>query len=89
MFGLTFKAHGSHCVWSICLECQNKYFLVWTSSSVNKSIVLNCAVLYCILLNCIELNYIVSYCVVLCCVVMYYIICVDRINIVAFKVNLQ
>ena len=28
-----------HCVRSIRLECQNKYFLVWTSSSVNKSII--------------------------------------------------
>ena len=28
----------SHCVRSIRLECQNKYFFVWTSSSVNKSI---------------------------------------------------
>ena len=25
------------CVRSIRLECQNKYFLVWTSSSVNNS----------------------------------------------------
>ena len=41
---LTFKVHGSHCVRFICLECQNKsrnkYFLVWTSSSVDKSILL-------------------------------------------------
>ena len=29
-----------YCVRSIRLECQNKYFLVWTSSSVNKSIIL-------------------------------------------------
>ena len=36
---LTFKAHGPHCVRSIRLECQNKYFLEWTSSSVNKSII--------------------------------------------------
>ena len=34
-----FKAHGRHCVRSICLECQNKYFLIWSSSSVNKSII--------------------------------------------------
>ena len=37
IFVLTFKAHGPYCVRSIRLECQNKYFLVWTSSSVNKS----------------------------------------------------
>ena len=30
--------HGPHFVRSIRLECQNKYFLVWTSSLVNKSI---------------------------------------------------
>ena len=35
-----------HCVRSIRLECQNNYVLVWTSSSVNKSIVLYCIVLY-------------------------------------------
>ena len=32
------QGHGPHCVWSIHLECQNKYFLVL--SSVNKSILL-------------------------------------------------
>ena len=31
-------AWTSHSVRSIRLECQNKYFLVWTSTSVNKSI---------------------------------------------------
>ena len=29
----------THCVRSIRLERQNKYFLVWTSRSVNKSII--------------------------------------------------
>ena len=38
IFVLTFKVYELHCVRSIRLECQNKYFLVWTSSSVNKSI---------------------------------------------------
>ena len=33
-----FKAHGPHFVRFIRLECQNKYFLVWASSLVNKSI---------------------------------------------------
>ena len=28
IFVLTFKAHGPHCVRSIRLECQNKYFLL-------------------------------------------------------------
>ena len=40
IFVLTFKAHGPHCVWSVRLECRNKYFLVCISSSVNKSIIL-------------------------------------------------
>ena len=31
--------NGPHCVRSIRLECQNKYFFVWASSSVNKSII--------------------------------------------------
>ena len=35
----TFKAHENHCIHSIRLECQNKYFLIWISSSVNKSII--------------------------------------------------
>ena len=30
---------NAHCVQSISVECHNKYFLVWTSTSVNKSIV--------------------------------------------------
>ena len=34
IFVLTFKMHGSHCVQSILLECQNKYFVVYTSCSV-------------------------------------------------------
>ena len=38
-YALNVNAHGPHCVRSIRLECQNKYFLVWTSSSVNKSII--------------------------------------------------
>ena len=37
---LTFNARGPHFVRPIRLECQNKYFLVWTSSSVNNSIIL-------------------------------------------------
>ena len=41
IFLLIFKAHGPDYVRSIRLECQNKYFLVWTSSSVNKSISLH------------------------------------------------
>ena len=36
---MTFKVHGPHFIRSIRLECQNKYFLVWTEISVNKSIV--------------------------------------------------
>ena len=32
--------HWHQCVRSTRLECQNKYFLVCTTSSVNKSIVL-------------------------------------------------
>ena len=34
------QAHRPHCVRSMRLEYQNKYFLVWASSSVNKSILL-------------------------------------------------
>ena len=45
IFVLKFKAQGLHCVWSIRLEHQKKYFLVWTSLLVNDSISLtDCAV---------------------------------------------
>ena len=37
IFVLTFKAYGPNEVRSMRLECQNKYFLVWTEISVNKS----------------------------------------------------
>ena len=30
--------HGPHCVRYICLDCQNKYFLIWIPHFVNKSI---------------------------------------------------
>ena len=39
IFVLAFKAYGPNEVRSMRLECQNKYFLVWTSISVNKSFV--------------------------------------------------
>ena len=42
IFVLTFKAHGPHCIWSTRLECHHEYFLIWTSGSVNKSILLSC-----------------------------------------------
>ena len=41
IFVLTFKVHGQYCVQSIGLERQNKYFFIWTSRSVNKSIKMN------------------------------------------------
>ena len=39
IFVLTFKAYGPNAVRSMRLERQNKYFLVWTKISVNKSFI--------------------------------------------------
>ena len=39
IFVLAFKAYGPNEVRSMHLECQNKHFLIWNSSSVKKSFI--------------------------------------------------